>query len=60
MEEITYECGKCGCKKKAPCPPECCGHKMSIMPLKPCTSAHGPEHSRPMEDDEPCDDSRGG
>lgn len=55
-----FVCKCCGARKKAGNPPECCGRKMEL-PLEACTHAYGPEHSRPMdEDDGPCDDSRGG
>jgi hypothetical protein len=59
-ESKTFKCRKCGKRKKAAGAPECCGGKMDQLPLDVCTTASGPEHSRPMQDDEPCDDSRGG
>ncbi|MBA3046194.1 MAG: hypothetical protein KKH41_01180 [Candidatus Thermoplasmatota archaeon] len=55
-----FQCRKCGKKEEAADAPECCGSKMVILPMDACTHAFGPEHSRPMGDDEPCDDSRGG
>ncbi|MDD4307779.1 MAG: hypothetical protein PHU53_03105 [Thermoplasmata archaeon] len=60
MDENTYECGKCGKVIRATSLPDCCGRKMTVVKLPPCTSAASAEHSRPMEDEEPCDDSRGG
>jgi hypothetical protein len=61
MEECkcVFRCRKCGKEEKAKEAPVCCGAKMEL-PLEACTHAYGPEHSRPMDDDEPCDDSRGG
>ena len=58
-DEKAFECRNCGKKARATEAPECCGMKMALV-LPPCTHAYGPEHSRPMDDEEPCDDSRGG
>jgi len=55
-----YHCVRCGARKTSEKAPDCCGAKMEPLPLKMCTSAASAEHSRPMEDEEPCDDSRGG
>ncbi len=40
--------------------PECCGEKMKQLPLDYCIQPSHPEHARPMDDEEPCDDGRGG
>jgi len=55
----TYECGACGKRMQADKAPRCCGKPMKPLKLDACTGAFGAEHSRPMQDDEPCDDSRG-
>ena len=57
-----YECRDCGHTEMAEGDaPECCGKPMVRMPLDACTSAGASaEHSRPMEDEEPCDDFRAG
>ena len=39
--------------------PYCCGKKMSKVPKEICLQPSHPEHARPMEDEEPCDDGRG-
>jgi len=50
-----YECAECGKTHDGEEAPECCG-----QPMRVCTSAQASaEHARPMEDEEPCDDSRG-
>jgi hypothetical protein len=58
--ETEYQCPRCKARKKAAKAPECCGEKMKPAPLPVCTTAASAEHSRPMDDEEPCDDSRGG
>jgi hypothetical protein len=60
MNEKEYMCKKCQKKKKSKTQPECCGEPMKQLPLNVCTSASSPEDSRPMGEEEPCDDSRGG
>jgi hypothetical protein len=56
---VEYECKECGKKvilENGEEAPECCGE---IMPV--CTRAGVAEHARPFEEeDEPCDDGRGG
>ena len=59
VEPKTFECRKCGKREEAEKAPECCGQRMTPMPLEVCTSAPSAEHSRFSNDDEPCDDSRG-
>ena len=60
-KKAMYACLKCG--KKAEGTeidiPECCGEKMKLDKLKPCTHAMNPEMVRNTDDDEPCDESRG-
>jgi len=55
----TYICVKCGKRKEAASAPDCCRRKMKPVQLDACTTAFSAEQSRPMQDDEPCDDSRG-
>jgi hypothetical protein len=57
-EEKVYECEEC--KKRGKDPEICCGKPMKEVSLDVCVSASSPEHSRPLEDEEPCDDSRSG
>ena len=40
--------------------PKCCRKPMKQVPLEMCTKPHDPEHARPMEDEDACDDFRGG
>jgi hypothetical protein len=40
--------------------PECCGKKMHQKTKEICIQPTSAEHSRPMEDEEPCDDFRSG
>ena len=58
MMNKTYECRKCRKRRDARDAPDCCGERMVEIPLDACTTAFGAEHSRPMEDEGPCDDSR--
>ena len=60
MEKKEFKCRKCGKRVTAFGTPDCCGEQMTPMPLEVCTTAPSAEHSRPMGNDEPCDDSRGG
>jgi hypothetical protein len=62
MEKKTYECENCGkrVKKSNKQEPECCGKPMKQLPLDVCLHASGAEDSRPMENEEPCDDGRSG
>ena len=39
-------------------PPECCGKPMKKISREICLQPSHPEHARPMEEDEPCDDFR--
>lgn len=61
-DEKEYECEDCKKRVRVNADedePECCGKPMTRLSLEACTSA-GPEHARPMEPEETCDDSRGG
>jgi len=40
--------------------PNCCDKPMKKLPLDICTQPAHPEHARPMESEEPCDDGRAG
>lgn len=61
-EEKEYECVDCKKRIKVDftTEPICCGKSMRQVPLEACTAAPASaEHARPMDDEEPCDDSRG-
>lgn len=62
MKEKTYLCKECGkeIKKTDDEVPECCGKPMKQVPLDVCLQPAHAEHSRPMDDEEPCDDGRAG
>ena len=40
--------------------PECCGKKMIKLPLDLCIQPSHAEHSRPMDNEDVCDDGRSG
>jgi hypothetical protein len=40
--------------------PNCCGKPMEKIPREICLQPDHAEHSRPMEEEEPCDDFRSG
>jgi len=40
--------------------PTCCGKTMQKVPKEICLQPAHPEHARPMETEEPCDDFRAG
>jgi hypothetical protein len=40
--------------------PSCCGKPMKKIAIDICLQPDDPEHARPMSDEEPCDDFRGG
>jgi hypothetical protein len=62
MVKNTYECENCGKKveKEGNEKPDCCGKPMKQLPLDVCLQPAHAEHSRPMDDEEPCDDGRAG
>lgn len=57
-----YKCESCGktIKSNKVSVPECCGKPMKQLPLNICIQPAHAEHSRPMENEEPCDDGRAG
>jgi len=61
-DEIEYKCLSCGGTATAIGDiPICCGRPMVKVSLDACVSAGASaEHARPMDDEEPCDDSRAG
>ncbi len=63
MSQDMYYCA--GCKKTVPVktvkqPPICCGKPMKKVSVDICLQPDQAEHARPMAEDEPCDDFRGG
>jgi hypothetical protein len=59
----TYQCSLC--KKKASTKdekkiPTCCGKPMKKIPVDICLQPDHPEHARPMDAEDACDDFRGG
>jgi len=62
MMTIKYECKNCGktVEINNDIIPNCCGKPMKKLPLDICTQPAHPEHARPMESEEPCDDGRAG
>ena len=58
----TYKCEKWGkiIKRKEKEIPLCCNQKMVKIPLDVCTQPAHAEHSRPMDDEDACDDGRAG
>jgi len=57
-----YQCENCGktIETDSEKVPDCCGKKMEELTLDVCTQPAHPEHARPMEDEEPCDEGRAG
>ena len=62
MEEETYECKKCGKRVKTSKGknPKCCNMSMEKIPLDICIQPAHAEHARPMDEENACDDFRGG
>ena len=60
--EETYTCEECGktIKTSDKKVPDCCGKPMKKTPLDICIQPSHPEHARPMEDENACDDFRAG
>ena len=62
-KEKEYECEHCKKRVKIDFTKEpsfCCGMEMKPVPLEVCLAPpSSAEHARPMDDEEPCDDSRG-
>ena len=57
---VKYRCEECGKTVEDKDKPECCGKPMKQLSLDVCTQPAHPEHARPMQDEEPCDDGRAG
>jgi hypothetical protein len=57
-----YKCEKCEktVESKEGSNPECCGKPMKQLPLDFCIQPAHPEHARPMDNEEPCDEGRAG
>ncbi len=59
--KIKYKCEVCGnislSDKKVP---KCCGKPMKQLPIDICVQPAHPEHARPMEHEDTCDDGRAG
>lgn len=62
MSEETYKCEACRkiIKSSDNDIPKCCNNDMKKIPLDICTQPQHAEHSRPMDDEDVCDDFRGG
>ena len=59
----TYQCSVC--KKKTSAKdekkvPTCCGKPMKKVPVDICLQPDHPEHARPMDAEDACDDFRAG
>jgi len=61
-KDETYQCEDCGktIKNSKGKIPNCCGKPMKKIPLDICIQPSHAEHSRPMEDEDACDDFRAG
>ena len=62
VAEEKYECKNCGKTISVydSNVPTCCGKPMKKVDLDICLQPAHPEHTRPMENEEPCDDGRAG
>jgi len=60
--EKAYQCENCGKTVKISDEkiPECCGKLMKKLPLDICLQPAHAEHTRPMDDEDACDDFRSG
>ena len=58
----TFRCEECGktIDVTDESIPNCCGKDMKIVPLDICTQPAHAEHSRPMDEENACDDGRAG
>ena len=61
-EKETYRCENCRKTVKISDEkiPECCGKPMKKLPLDICLQPAHAEQTRPMEDEDACDDFRSG
>ena len=60
---VTYQCHTC--KKTVTVPkkgkaPKCCGKPMELVPEEMCLQPSHPEHARPRDAEDSCDDFRAG
>lgn len=62
MKEETYECKICGKRVKTSKSkiPKCCNSSMKKIPLDICIQPAHAEHSRPMDEENSCNDFRAG
>jgi len=62
LKEETYKCKNCGKTVKVADGklPSCCDKPMEKLPLDICTQPAHAEHARPMDQEDACDDGRGG
>ena len=65
MENQAYTCEKCGkgvdSRDSSTMPPECCHMTMTpVESLPACELSATAEHSRLVDEGDPCDDGRGG
>ena len=62
MIEKSYKCETCGkiVKTKDKKIPMCCEHPMKMIPVDICLQPSHPEHFRPMDHEEPCDQGNQG
>ena len=58
----TYKCDECGKTVEVTDEdiPSCCNKPMKKISLDVCTQPAHAEHSRPMDDENACDDGRAG
>ena len=60
MKKIKYKCSNCGREVEDVTIPSCCGEPMEKMPIEPCIQPAHAEHTRPMDQEDACDDGRAG
>jgi hypothetical protein len=62
LVEESYKCQICGkiVKTKEDKIPKCCNKYMEKIPIDICTQPPHAEHSRPMDEEDACNDFRGG
>ncbi len=65
MENQAYTCEKCGkgieMQDSSMVPPECCEQTMKAVESLPvCEMSETAEHSRLMDENDPCNDGRAG
>jgi hypothetical protein len=61
LAEQTYKCENCGKTVKITNgdKPKCCNELMKQIPLDICIQPAHAEHTRPMDEEDACDDFRG-